>query len=163
MRSEWHFSECAIARYGPDFFIDSQGLSQHLEPKLSATLLLHARTSVREVIARSATLEALISTVTELFSNTETTAWVAASDFIACLIHDYVYALTGQSPRQLGVELVGFDDTLDSFDRGLSSYNFYVAQLFRAMLAHLLVPSRDLTSHKQPKITEISGFVVDRH
>lgn len=68
------------------------------------------------------------------------TAWVAFNDLVGCLALDFLAARGIRTPRDIAV--AGFDDTLQAFMRGLTSYSFNVRQAVRTIVEHLAQPSK---------------------
>jgi len=85
------------------------------------------------------------------------TAWVAHNDTIALLALDYLQEHHVQLPQELS--LIGFDDTLEGFGRGLSSYSFNVTAIVSAMFEHVLAPRR---TGPRSRVVEIPGMVLER-
>jgi hypothetical protein len=70
------------------------------------------------------------------------TAWVCANDLIACMIMDYWnYHCIPESKRPA---LIGFDNAFDTFERGVSTYEFNTGGETQSMLNHLLYPNSSL-------------------
>lgn len=88
----------------------------------------------------------------------EVTAWVAYNDLLGLLAHSYLQAHGTALPRDLS--LVSFDDTIESFGHGLTSYNFNMTQVTHNMLDHILnyAPNRRRT----PSVVEIPGMIMQR-
>jgi DNA-binding LacI/PurR family transcriptional regulator len=85
------------------------------------------------------------------------TAWVCVNDAMALVAQDYLKARKIGMPQRLS--LIGFDDTMEAFGQGLSSYNFNVANVVQTMLGHLLKPSR---KSETAAAVELPGIVMQR-
>jgi DNA-binding LacI/PurR family transcriptional regulator len=85
------------------------------------------------------------------------TAWVAFNDDLALIALDYLREAGVRLPRDLS--LVGFDDTLEGFGEGLTSYSFNVAAIVNEMLEHVLAPGR---TRPRDGSVEMAGMVVER-
>jgi LacI family transcriptional regulator len=55
--------------------------------------------------------------------------------------------------------VAGFDDTLESFLNGLTSYNFNSEGAAQGMLNHILAPPRGPTRGRRQRVAEVPGFV----
>lgn len=68
------------------------------------------------------------------------TAWVGANDLVGLVALGF---LRGEGVPVPGrVSVVSFDDIIEAFGVGLSSYNFNVPSIVRAMLEHVMAPPR---------------------
>ncbi len=85
------------------------------------------------------------------------TAWVATNDDVAFHALAYLNRLQVRVPHALSV--VGFDDTVDAFGEGLTSYNFNMAGVVAAALDHILNRIRPIGASG----SEIPGFLSVRH
>lgn len=88
------------------------------------------------------------------------TAWVAANDNIALEAQDFLAGHGRKTPRDLS--LIGFDDTMEAFINGLSSYNFSAPAVMNAMLSHIIDPRRPWSGHRRDSPMEIEGYVATR-
>jgi DNA-binding LacI/PurR family transcriptional regulator len=57
------------------------------------------------------------------------------------------------------LSLIGFDDTLEAYLQGLSSYSFNLPAIINAALEHVLAPKR--TGRCKP-MQELPGMVMER-
>ncbi|MFP4015333.1 MAG: GntR family transcriptional regulator, partial [Chitinispirillaceae bacterium] len=87
------------------------------------------------------------------------TAWVCANDLIACLIADY-WDYTSV-PFEKRPALVGFDNTFESLEKKISSYEFNTAGEVQSMLTHLLYPNSALF-HEENSAISLRGNVIER-
>jgi len=89
----------------------------------------------------------------------DVTAWVCCNDEMAYLALDFLLEQGIDVPNR--VIVIGFDDRIESFARGLSSYSFNVPVLVAAMVEHILWFGR---TGKQPitGIQEVKGRIVQR-
>jgi len=88
--------------------------------------------------------------------NTHCTAWVCANDHIALYALDYLKNFPDKK-----IAVIGFDDTFESFRRGLTSYNFNIQGLVQIMMAHVINPG-SVSPVKRVKPVEIEGILVVR-
>lgn len=87
------------------------------------------------------------------------TAWVCANDHIAVLITDYWdFCAIPFSERPA---LVGFDNSFNSFERNITSYEFNISGEVQQMLHHLLYPTSSYMLNDKPAI-RVSGRIVER-
>jgi len=93
----------------------------------------------------------------QAWSDSTLTAWVGANDMTAFLALDYLSMRQGA--RRVAV--VGFDDSVDAFDRGLTSYNFGAAPCAVSLIDHLIAPTARPSLHPQV-LVEMPGSVVER-
>jgi DNA-binding LacI/PurR family transcriptional regulator len=97
--------------------------------------------------------------ITKAASMPSITAWVCANDLIACLIMDYWnYHHIPESKRPA---LIGFDNIFDTFERGVSTYEFNTGGETQSMLNHLLYPNSSLFLKSQ-RIVRLNGSVIER-
>lgn len=87
------------------------------------------------------------------------TAWVGSTDLIAFLAMDFLRERGIDVPAQVSV--VGFDDSIESFDRGLTSYSFNAPACAVAIMDHLVSPTRYRQLNPDP-IIEVPGMVIPR-
>lgn len=73
-------------------------------------------------------------------SDASITAWVCVSDGVAIRALSWLQQQGVDVPGRVSV--VGFDDSIEAFFEGLTSYNFNVPAVTRAMLNHVLSPAR---------------------
>lgn len=91
--------------------------------------------------------------------NISITAWVCANDQIAVLITDYWNHFT--VPLTERPALIGFDNSFESFERNISSYEFNKRGEIQQMLNHLLYPNSSNLLNRKPS-NRLSGRVVER-
>jgi len=87
------------------------------------------------------------------------TAWVAANDETALACLQYIRTHHIQIPQKISI--IGFNDSLEAFFHGISSYNFNVTGIMNAMLYEILHPT---FSRKMKRIRRkyIDGYVSIR-
>jgi DNA-binding LacI/PurR family transcriptional regulator len=90
-------------------------------------------------------------------SDRSITAWVCSSDPQALMALEFVRARGKTVPKDISV--MGFDDTTDAYNNGLTSYNFDIGQAAYRMLNFILDPR---TESRGPTVVEIPGMVVER-
>lgn len=95
----------------------------------------------------------------EALRDEDITAWVAINDPCGFAALDFLQKRNVSVPRRVSV--VGFDDSLEAFGMGMSSYNFNVPSVVRAMVGHILSPPSQRSSKPQPPL-EVPGRVVAR-
>ncbi|MBD3240531.1 MAG: hypothetical protein GF331_08090 [Chitinivibrionales bacterium] len=91
--------------------------------------------------------------------DTAITAWVAINDPCGYAALDFLHGKKVAVPDRIA--LIAFDDSVEAFVLGLSSYNFNVAAVVRAMIGHLLSPPGG-PSARAPRLVEVAGRVVAR-
>jgi len=89
------------------------------------------------------------------------TAWVAADDDTALPCLDFLESHGVRVPDDISV--AGFDDSLDGFMRGLTTYNYVGPAYVRAMLRHVLSPGSPESGGSGNCPVELPGVVVPRH
>ena len=87
---------------------------------------------------------------------TGVSAWVLANDLCAVLAQNFLR--TNEVPRAKWPLLVGFDNTPESYVRGLDSYAFNTRGMVQEMLYHLVAPKHTLFA--QGQIIHLAGKVV---
>jgi len=90
---------------------------------------------------------------------TDATAWVGMNDCAAMIAMGFLRARGIDVPGRIGV--VGFDNTFEAFSHGLTSYDFNMPALVRAMLDHILRPPSGPGTTPLPPL-EVSGEVFVR-
>jgi DNA-binding LacI/PurR family transcriptional regulator/DNA-binding transcriptional regulator YhcF (GntR family) len=87
------------------------------------------------------------------------TAWVGANDGLALLALNFLRRHGVAVPRDVSV--AGFDNTIHSFVRGMTSYDFNMPAMVTALLDHVLMPRRARMKAALPQLL-IPGSVVVR-
>lgn len=86
-------------------------------------------------------------------------AWIAVNDLTACMINDF------WDFKKIAVKmrpaLISFDNTFESLEKGISSYDFNTSGDVNNMILHLLYPNSALFSSKK-RVIRIKGTVVQR-
>ncbi|MBD3243818.1 MAG: GntR family transcriptional regulator [Chitinivibrionales bacterium] len=88
------------------------------------------------------------------------TAWVTINDEFALMALRFLRRRRIAVPDRLSV--VGFDDSVEAFGAGLSSYNFNVAGVVRAMLEHLVARRPPTGVRRSERGIEVPGSLVQR-
>jgi len=116
----------------------------------------HLVRSIEQEVLR----ETMLPFFREAAANEEVTAWVCVNDRIAVLAAEFLQAggmLCGSRP----VTLISFDNTFEAFNRNITSFNFNISALVRAMFAYAAFPAvHPSHRHKKPEIIE--GRIVQR-
>jgi DNA-binding transcriptional regulator YhcF (GntR family) len=86
-------------------------------------------------------------------------AWVAVNDLTACMIHDFWDFK--KIPQKKRPALISFDNTFESLEKGISSYDFNTSGDVNNMILHLLYPNSALFASKK-RVIRIKGTVVQR-
>ncbi|MBD3240548.1 MAG: GntR family transcriptional regulator [Chitinivibrionales bacterium] len=90
----------------------------------------------------------------------EATAWVASSDYVASRVVRFLREQGVAVPRDISV--VGFDDSMEAFVHGITSYNFDMHSVVRGLLGHILNPPQGPPKRGKDRILDIEGFVTER-
>jgi DNA-binding LacI/PurR family transcriptional regulator len=106
-----------------------------------------------------ASMEALFE---EALKAREATAWVALNDVGALMALQFLRRSRVPVPQAISV--IGFDDTVESFRAGLSSYNFNVAQVVRTAVDDVANRGGTMRARAQvsPGAVYCPGYVVAR-
>jgi DNA-binding LacI/PurR family transcriptional regulator len=88
------------------------------------------------------------------------TAWVAANDTVA--VHALAFLQEKKVRVPDDISLIGFDDTLEAFKNGLTSYNFNIEVIARRMLNHILDSAREPSKQPRGTDSEVEGCMVER-
>jgi DNA-binding LacI/PurR family transcriptional regulator len=103
----------------------------------------------------------LASECKEALADRGITAWVGYNDEIALLALDFLQSHRVPVPRHISV--VGFDDTLEGFGRGLTSYSFNVEGIVSQTLEHFLAPVSSRRAGRSPsEVITVPGTMVER-
>jgi DNA-binding LacI/PurR family transcriptional regulator/DNA-binding transcriptional regulator YhcF (GntR family) len=133
LQASWGYR---AARNDPAFFIHSQDFLWSL--KARETL----EPAFREALARSTA-----------------TAWVAENDAAAIFALSYLRGRKKQVPEEIAV--AGFDNTVESFCSGLTTIDFNVGAVVRAMIGHI-VTARSWRPPRNSGPVEIPGIIMER-
>jgi len=115
--------------------------------------LSHAQ---RDIQSRAASVEHF----DRLLNDPTITAWVGFNDQIALAALDYLDAHKVPVPRRISV--LGFDDSFESFARGMTSYDFNLPVCVQTMLKHVLHWSKNRGPKQRIIREEIPGFIKIR-
>lgn len=90
------------------------------------------------------------------------TAWVAVNDLVAVMARSFLERRNVPVPHAISV--AGFDDSLESFRSGLTSYNFNAAGVVSAALEHITGRPGPSPGHRPraPQRLYCAGYVVPR-
>jgi DNA-binding LacI/PurR family transcriptional regulator/DNA-binding transcriptional regulator YhcF (GntR family) len=112
---------------------------------------------IRMAIRREAMHERLSVLLEQALAQRAATAWVAASDEFAL---DCIEFLAGHGLEVPGdISVVGFDDTHQAFQHGLTSYNFNAGAVMHAMVRHLFGRHREGARRRVSDPLEVRGFI----
>jgi DNA-binding LacI/PurR family transcriptional regulator/DNA-binding transcriptional regulator YhcF (GntR family) len=112
----------------------------------------------REMVRRRLMVPQLHQLFVHALEDPSASAWVCNNDTVAIEAVRYLRQAGVDVPSRIAV--VGFDDSLDAFVEGLSSYSFDPSGLAQAMLNALLMPARRTATCRAP--VSIEGFVNQR-
>ncbi len=129
-----------------------------LEKRLAAALP-RAKPTLRTILAGDRFAEALVPLMADALRCEGITAWVAATDVVALECGRFLEEHGVRVPRDLS--LAGFDDSPDAYVRRLTSYNFNVSALVRAMIDFAIAPASFSCMHGSG-IVEIPGHMSER-
>jgi DNA-binding LacI/PurR family transcriptional regulator len=87
-------------------------------------------------------------------------AWSGSMTMSALAAMEFLRLKKVRVPKDISVE--GFDDVLEAFANGLTSYNFYISGYVHAMLDHILT-KRKLHRKKSGTPIEIEGTTIIRN
>jgi DNA-binding transcriptional regulator YhcF (GntR family) len=94
-----------------------------------------------------------------ILENSAITAWVAANDHTACCANEFLQEHKEQNSQKIA--LIGFDDSHEALLRDITSYNFNVAAIARAMLDFICNP-RKVQPKVKDNILEVNGVLIER-
>ncbi|MBD3345716.1 MAG: hypothetical protein GF401_11705 [Chitinivibrionales bacterium] len=92
-------------------------------------------------------------------TDTEITAWICANDQVAVAAYDYCRERGIDIPGKLSI--VGFDDSYEALEKGITSYNFNIRGIMNAMIGYIL-NTRSYPGTYQRRPIEIEGMIVQR-
>jgi DNA-binding LacI/PurR family transcriptional regulator len=104
--------------------------------------------------------DALTGMMESVLSDKRITVWVAANDLIAFELLAFLEKGNMRIPKDISI--IGFDDLFESFVRGLTSYNFNIAGIVRALLGHILNPWIGRTNLSPTNSVTVNGAVIER-
>jgi DNA-binding LacI/PurR family transcriptional regulator len=88
----------------------------------------------------------------------DATAWVCANDRLALETIDFLTWNKIPVPGQISV--MGFDDTVEAYNKNLTTYNFHLEEAAYKMISYILNPRQ--VGRELKWNTEIEGAVVPR-
>jgi len=94
-----------------------------------------------------------------MLSGTGVTACVGTSDEVALAVLSCLRKRHAPAAQPLSV--AGFDDTVEAFGAGLTSYNFSVPAAVRAFVEHVVAPPRRRSPGQLP-VLEVPGSIMER-
>ncbi len=100
----------------------------------------------------------LVQHFERLLKDSSITAWVCVTDVVGLIALTYLRGMGIRVPEQLSV--IAFDNTVDSFGQGLTSYDFNVPAIVHRMIEHVIEPRR--TRDRPEPVLEIPGVVMSR-
>jgi len=102
---------------------------------------------------------ALATEFDKALAHKDITAWIIGSDRDAVPAFNYLHQRKVRIPQDLSI--ISFDDSVDSFARGITSYNFNVEAVMHAIVDFLLHPPL-MPRKKRASWADIEGFIVER-
>lgn len=124
-----------------------------------ATALPRTKPALRALLARDRFAEALLPLMTDALSCKGLTAWIAATDGVALECRRFLDQHRVRVPGDLSI--ASFDDSPDAYVERLTSYNFSIPALARAMLDFAVAPTTFSRLHGGG-VVEIPGYVSER-
>jgi len=116
---------------------------------------------INDVITKKILQMNLHSLFEQALQKENVTAWVCANDIVALEALKYLRDKDIDIPRDISV--IGFDDTIEAQMEQLTSYNFGVDKIVKAMLYHITRPKEwNWTPDSANAPVEIGGFLVCR-
>lgn len=88
------------------------------------------------------------------------TAWVASSDYVASRALEFLQGAGVDVPGR--VSLVGFDDSMEAFERRITSFNFNITAVVQTMFRHILNPLAIRATRTAGEPLHVDGFVTQR-
>lgn len=126
-------------------------------------VLVRLMRELRDEVGGVLTREAFRLVTRQLFERAlnmrDVTAWVCDSDATAIDAMRFLAECGVDVPASVSV--MGFDDSIEAFEAGLTSYNFGVPSLVKAMVQHVLAPRR-ADMPRTGLYTEIDGSITVR-
>lgn len=116
----------------------------------------HAEDIIRQV-RLDARSEALGPMLSSLYRQEETTAWIGTTD--AAAITGLEFLQSQDRKHRKAIAVVGFDNSVESMSRGLTTYDFNGRSLAASALNYVLNPG---AFHHEPNPMVVPGFVVER-
>jgi len=123
-----------------------------------ALLKLHSKAAI--VLEGEVYRERMVPLMEHALEHDDITAWVAADDETALKCLDFLEESRLKVPEKIAV--VGFDDSIESCTRKLTTYDFNTPAYIRAMINHIIVPQRSVPSVNRRTEIEIGGSVIVR-
>jgi DNA-binding LacI/PurR family transcriptional regulator/DNA-binding transcriptional regulator YhcF (GntR family) len=114
--------------------------------------------TMRAMIENAALFKALDPWMTAIAADSAVTALVAATDALSILALDYCRKVKKRVPEDIAI--IGFDDTRQAHEFGLSSYNFNFADMARLAMHYILDPKREMFARQE--VIECEGLVMER-
>jgi DNA-binding transcriptional regulator YhcF (GntR family)/DNA-binding LacI/PurR family transcriptional regulator len=92
--------------------------------------------------------------------NKSLTVWVMANDFAATIAIDYLKEKNIRIPEDLSI--ISFDNTLDSMEYHLTSYDFNNQGIISMMLRYIIAPQTIKPAARRGGFIEVDGTLVER-
>ncbi|MBD3243956.1 MAG: GntR family transcriptional regulator [Chitinivibrionales bacterium] len=102
--------------------------------------------------------KALVPSFEQVLGDKSITAWVGINDEVGLIALTYLRGNGVRVPEDISV--VSYDDTVDAFGQGLTSYNFNVPGVVQAMFRHIMEPGGGREGADD--ILEVPGTVMSR-
>jgi hypothetical protein len=126
--------------------LDKQQLSQFIENS--------------QLLAGQLVLPAFMKSLfEESVADISSTAWILADDYAALAALDYLKGVKIKVPEQISV--MGFDNTHESLQRQLTTYDFSMPNIVHTMLDFVLYPPKSIKKELHAPL-EIEGEIIHR-
>ncbi len=131
---------------------------RHLVPFCSA--VERSSVAVHTAFGREFLYRSLLPMFEEALMLDDVTAWVAHNDVVGLRALEFLKRRGVRSPAQLS--LVGFDNTADASEAGLTSYDFNLDALARVLADYMVGGTIWRRAHVRSDEIEVEGVVVER-
>jgi len=149
-----------VERHGLAAFLDSCDAAEKRFPLHHDRALETLRDSVVSRFVPEEIADRLAPVFERALADTTVTAWVCCNDPVALAALHYL-----KTVRQVVVpgrlSVVGFDNTLDAFSSDLTSYDFNIPAVVRAMIDFVIRPPRG-PARPGGHVQRIDGVLVER-
>ncbi|NLG17551.1 MAG: GntR family transcriptional regulator [Fibrobacter sp.] len=156
--NDWSFMDIVLKEVKLDGILDEKELAASSELR-DFEKIEQIRSGIYSIFRDGLIMRDCKSLLDRALSDRNITAWVAANDLCALLFLDYLKEKSIRVPDDLS--LAGFDNTFESLEHGLTSYDFNIAGLVHSMIEHLLNPSGLISVNKGDAI-HLEGKVIRR-
>ncbi|MFP4418505.1 MAG: substrate-binding domain-containing protein [Chitinispirillaceae bacterium] len=135
--NDWSFMDLIYRDRLSHHFLDCSKLEAALQTETSAKIS-SVDFELKKALRDNLILEKSTHLLRQALSDDTITAWVCANDLCALIYLDYLRSNSISVPRDISI--VGYDNTFEALQKGLTSFDFNCSGMANAILDHILAP-----------------------